>query len=93
MGADEEERYHIASLGPDNAEGSAGAGFEDFVRSSDVELFDVKANRSLAGMVVGLDPLVGIVNKRLLVMMEAVEALEIALLVEKLHLPIFHASF
>ena len=87
---DEDERYHLAALGPDDSDAAAGASLKDFIGGTSVEQFDTEAGWRLAGGVEGANLLVGFDDEGLLSGGKAVEALEVALLVDEPHLPLFH---
>lgn len=90
MEANEDEGDKIVSLGPDDSNASAGASLKDFIGATSVEQFDAEAGWRLASGVEGANVLVGFDDEGLLSGGKAIEALEVALLVDEPHLPLFH---
>ncbi len=91
MEADKEKHHSVIVLGPHDADGLADTRFKNFIRPGGVQVFNAQSKRSLVGSVVGSDLSVSFVDQELLVAREAVEALEVTLLIDKLHLPFLDA--
>src|SRR3989338_3814737 len=86
MKSDENEGDDLIAFSPDDADGLAHASFKDLLRTPCIQQLDTKSERGLARGVVGADLAVGFHDERLFMAGEAIEALEVALLVEELHL-------
>ncbi len=89
--ADQDEGDGVTSFGPDDANAAADTGLKDFAGAAYIEPRDAKPKRRLARRIILADLPVGFKDEELVVAGKAIEAREVARLVDEAQLALFHA--